>query len=200
MKQLQDRILKDGKVKGTSVLMVDSFLNHQVDASLTRQMAEAFHQYFSHKGVNKILTIEASGIAIATFVAEVFQCPMVFAKKNSRQNLPDHVYTSKVESFTHGKVYDVLVAKDFLSPDDRILIIDDFLANGAALRGLISMVEDAHATLVGVGIAIEKAFQSGGETLRQEGIDIYSLARIASMSEETGVVFAPELPTTAKTP
>lgn len=185
---LENRILRDGKVKDGSILKVDSFLNHQMDVALFGEMAKEFYRLFGDQNVTKILTIEASGIGIACITAQVFDCPVIFAKKNKTKNIAGGVYTSKVESFTHGVTYDIIVAEQFLSSEDRVLIIDDFLANGAALSGLASLVSDAGATLVGAGIAIEKAFQPGGELLRSRGIRIESLARIKSMSEN-GVEF-----------
>ncbi len=181
MQLLEERILKDGKVKDGGILKVDSFLNHQMDVSLFGEMAKEFYSLFAGEGINKILTIEASGIGIACITAQAFGCPVIFAKKTKTKNIAGDVYTSKVESFTHGTSYDIIVSKEFLLPGDRILIIDDFLANGAALEGLISLVNDAGASLVGAGIAIEKAFQPGGEKLRSKGIRIESLAKIKSM-------------------
>lgn len=178
---LEERILKDGRVKDGGILKVDSFLNHQMDVSLFGEMAKEFYSLFAGEGINKILTIEASGIGIACITAQAFGCPVIFAKKTKTKNIAGDVYTSKVESFTHGTSYDIIVSKEFLLPGDRILIIDDFLANGAALEGLISLVNAAGASLVGAGIAIEKAFQPGGEKLRSEGVRIESLAKIKSM-------------------
>lgn len=193
MDALKQRIQTDGRIVGTDILRVDSFLNHQIDVTLLSEMAEAYKERFFEKKITKILTVEASGIAIGCFVAQAFGVPLVFAKKNPSKNLPKTVYTSKVESFTHGRIYDIMVSEEFLGSNDRILIVDDFLANGAALNGLISLVESCGATLVGVGIAIEKAYQPGGKTLRDRGVDIYSLARIESMSEQGGVVFAEDI-------
>lgn len=185
---LESRILRDGKIKEGSILKVDSFLNHQMDIALFGEMAKEFHRLFAADNVTKILTIEASGIGIACITAQDFSCPVIFAKKTKTKNIAGDVYTAKVESFTHGVTYDIIVSKEFLSPNDRVLIIDDFLANGAALSGLTSIVHDAGATVVGAGIAIEKAFQPGGEMLREQGLRIESLAKIKSMSE-AGVVF-----------
>ena len=190
MKLLQQRIQRDGKIKGTDVLKVDSFLNHQMDVALFAEMGKEFKRRFADCGVNKILTIEASGIGIACITAQFFDCPVIFAKKTQTKNIAGDVYTTKVQSFTHGRVYDVIVSKEFLGPGDRVLLIDDFLANGAALEGLASLVRASGAYLVGAGIAIEKAFQPGGGRLRAEGLRIESLAKVKSMSEETGVVFA----------
>ena len=168
---------------------MDSFLNHQMDVSLFAEIGKEFRRLFGDCGVTKILTIEASGIGIACVTAQFFGCPVIFAKKNKTKNIAGDVYTSKVESFTHGKVYDIIVAREFLRPEDRVLLIDDFLANGSALQGLIKLVEDAGATLVGAGICVEKAFQPGGDRIRSMGVRVESLARIKSMSEETGVEF-----------
>ena len=189
MELLKQRIRQDGTVKGTDVLKVDSFLNHQMDVALFEEIGKEFQRRFADCGVNKILTIEASGIGIACVAAQSFRYPVVFAKKSQTKNIAGEVYTTKVESFTHGKVYDVIVSKKFLGPEDRVLIIDDFLANGAALEGLMDIVHQAGATLVGAGIVIEKAFQPGGDRIRAKGIRVESLARIKSMSEENGVEF-----------
>lgn len=181
MQLLEERILKDGKVRDGNVLKVDNFLNHQMDITLFGEMAREFYRLFQFDNVTKILTIEASGIGIACITAQVFNCPVIFAKKSKTKNIAGDVYTSKVESFTHGGTYDIIVSKEYLKPSDRVLIIDDFLANGSALSGLSSLVKDAGATLIGAGIAIEKAFQSGGDTLRSQGMRIESLAKIKSM-------------------
>lgn len=183
MQLLEQRILKDGKVKDGGILKVDSFLNHQMDISLFSEMAKEFYRLFAMENVTKILTIEASGIGIACITAQAFSCPVIFAKKTKTKNISGEVLTAPVESFTHGTTYDIIVSKEFLSPGDRVLIIDDFLANGAALAGLSKLVRDAGATLVGAGIAIEKAFQPGGELLRNQGMRIESLARIKSMEQ-----------------
>ena len=190
MELLKQRIRQDGIVKGTDVLKVDSFLNHQMDVALFEEIGKEFVRRFQGCGVNKILTIEASGIGIACVTAQFFHCPVIFAKKSQTKNIDGQVYTTKVESFTHGRIYDVIVSKKFLGPEDRVLIIDDFLANGAALEGLIDLVDQAGAQLVGAGIVIEKAFQPGGDRIRAKGVRVESLARIKSMSEETGVEFA----------
>ena len=189
MQLLEERIRRDGKVRAGNVLKVDSFLNHQMDVELFQEMGREFLRLFGECNVTKILTIEASGIGIACVTAQFFHVPVIFAKKNKTKNIAGDVYTSKVESFTHGKVYDIIVAKEFLQPEDRVLIIDDFLANGSALQGLIKLVDDAGATLVGAGIAVEKAFQPGGDLIRGMGVRVESLARVKSMSEETGVEF-----------
>lgn len=180
---MEERIRKDGIVMDGGVLKVDSFLNHQMDVSLFSEMAKEFYRLFSDCGINKILTIEASGIGIACITAQVFNCPVIFAKKSKTKNIAGDVYTARVESFTHGNVNDIIVSKKFLGPGDKVLIIDDFLANGAALTGLIKIVQDSGAELAGCGIAIEKAFQPGGKRLRDQGIRIESLAKISSMDE-----------------
>ena len=189
MELLKQRIRQDGKVKGTDVLKVDSFLNHQMDIKLFGEIGKEFKRRFADCEINKILTIEASGIGIACVVAQYFDCPVIFAKKNQTKNIAGDVYTSEVESFTHGRVYQIRVAKEFLNPGDKVLIIDDFLANGAALMGLSRLVVDAGAELVGAGIVIEKAFQPGGDMLREKGVRIESLARVKSLSETDGVEF-----------
>lgn len=189
MKALKERIIKDGKIKEGNVLKVDSFLNHQLDIQLFEEMGKEFKRRFEGEEINKILTIEASGIAIACIVARYFNVPVVFAKKSKTKNIAGDVYTSKVESFTHGRTYDIMVSKDFLNPGDRVLIIDDFLANGQALLGLSKLVKDAGATVVGAGIAIEKGFQHGGDLLREQGVRVESLAIVESMDVEKGVVF-----------
>ena len=164
-------------------------MNHQIDVAFLGEIGKEFARRFAGTGVNKILTIEASGIGIACIAAQYFETPVVFAKKNQTKNITGDVYTAPVESFTHGRTYDIMVSKEFLNPEDRVLIIDDFLANGKALEGLCHLVEDAGATLVGAGIVIEKGFQPGGENLRAQGIRIESLARIRAMDEETGITF-----------
>ena len=189
MELLKQRIRADGIVKGTDVLKVDSFLNHQMDIQLFEEIGREFYRLFGGCGVNKILTIEASGIGIACIAAQFFRCPVIFAKKSQTKNIAGEVYRTQVESFTHGRIYDVIVSRQFLGPEDKVLIIDDFLANGAALEGLIDLVNQAGAQLVGAGIVIEKAFQPGGARIRAKGVRVESLARIKSMSEETGVEF-----------
>ena len=188
MNFLEERILKDGIVKEGNVLKVDSFLNHQMDIELFDQMGAEFKKRFEGKPINKILTIEASGIGIACVVAEVFNVPVVFAKKTQTKNIAGDVYTTKVESFTHSRVYDIIVAKEFLGKDDKVLIIDDFLANGKALEGLAQLIEDSGATLIGAGIVIEKGFQIGGDLIRSRGIHLESLAIVDSMDEKTGEI------------
>lgn len=191
MRLLEERILKDGKVRAGGVLKVDGFLNHQMDVALFMALAQEWHDAFKNDNVNKILTIEASGIGLACIAGLVFGCPVVFAKKTKTKNIDGSVYTTRVESFTHGNIYDVIVAREYLLPTDRVLIIDDFLANGAALEGLCDLAEQAGAAVVGAGIAVEKCFQPGGERLRQRGLRIESLARIQSMSDDGALEFAP---------
>ncbi len=188
MKILEDRIRKDGVVKPGNVLKVDSFLNHQMDVTLFRQMGEEWKRLFADCNINKILTIEASGIGIACIVAEQFNVPVVFAKKSQSINLDGEMYSTKIESFTHKKTYDVIVSKKFLSPEDHILVIDDFLANGCAIDGLIEIIHEAGATVEGVGIAVEKGFQQGGQLIRDRGIRLESLAIVESMNDETGEI------------
>lgn len=193
MKILLDRIRKDGVVKAGNVLKVDKFLNHQMDVKLFREFGKEFQKRFEGEEINKILTIEASGIGIACIVADYFDVPVVFAKKTQTKNIAGDVYTSKVESFTHGKVYDIIVAKEFLGKGDKVLIIDDFLAKGAALEGLAALVQDSGAELVGAGIVIEKGFQDGGKRIREKGIRVESLAIVDAMNDETGeIVFRNE--------
>ena len=190
MQLLKDRIRKDGKIKAGNVLKVDSFLNHQMDTDLFVEIGKEFKRRFADCEINKILTIEASGIGIACVVARHFHVPVVFAKKTQSINIDGEVYSSKVESFTHKRVYDVIVSKKYLSPDDHVLIIDDFLANGCAVNGLIEIIEKSGATVEGIGIAIEKGFQSGGRIIRNLGFQLESLAIVESMDAETGnVVF-----------
>ena len=181
MKLLEERIRRDGEIKSGDILKVDRFLNHQMDPALFYAMAEEWKRLFDGCTINKILTIEASGIGIACVAGLVFGVPVVFAKKSKSRNVSDDVYKAEVESFTHGGVNTVQVSREYLKADDRILIIDDFLASGAALDGLISIVGQAGATVVGAGIAIEKAFQPGGRRIREKGVRVESLARLASM-------------------
>ena len=188
MNFLEERILKDGIVKEGNVLKVDSFLNHQMDVELLDQLGEAFYERFRDKGITKILTIEASGIAIACAAAKYFKTPVVFAKKSKSVNIDGDLYVATVESFTHKNVNKVVVSKKFLTAGERILIIDDFLANGCALQGLISIVEDAGATVEGIGIAIEKGFQIGGTVIRNLGHDLYSVAIVDGMDAKDGTI------------
>ncbi len=188
MNFLEERIAKDGIVKEGNVLKVDSFLNHQMDIELFEQMGEEFKRRFKDKEINKILTIEASGIGIACIVARYFNVPVVFAKKSKSINIEGEMYVADVVSFTHKNSNQVIVSKKFLNPQDRVLIIDDFLANGCALQGLISIVNQAGATVEGIGIAIEKGFQVGGSVIRNMGYQLESLAIVESMDAETGEV------------
>ena len=188
MNFLEQKIIEDGVIKEGNILKVDNFLNHQIDVDIIRQIAFEFKRRFRGKTVNKILTIEASGIGIACVAAQSFRCPVVFAKKSQSKNITGEVYATKVESFTHGKVYDVIVSKKFLGPEDKVLIIDDFLANGCALMGLLELVEQAGAVAEGVGIAIEKGFQEGGAKIRAKGIRVESLAIVESMDAKTGAI------------
>ena len=182
MKLLEDRIRKDGIIREGNVLKVDSFINHQMDIKLFEEMAKEWKRLFADKKINKILTIDASGIGIAAIVAREFDVPVVFAKKSKSINLDDNNFSTKIQSFTHSKIYDVIVSKKFLSPEDHILIIDDFLANGCALLGLTNLVESAGATVEGIGIAIEKGFQQGGKIIREKGYQLESLAIVESMN------------------
>ena len=188
MELLKERIRKDGVIKEGNVLKVDKFLNHQMDIALFQEMGKEFKRRFADCNITKILTVEASGIGIACIVAQYFDVPVVFAKKNKTKNIAGDVYTCKVESFTHGRVFEVIVAKEFLNPDDKVLIIDDFLANGSALMGLISIVRSAGAEICGAGIAIEKGFQIGGEIIRNMGIRLESLAIVESMDHINGTI------------
>lgn len=190
MEQLQKRIVSDGRVLPGNILMVSSFLNHQIDVDLLDDMGEEFVRLFAGEKVTKILTIEASGIAIACSAARAFHVPVVFCKKNRSSNVPEDVYSVTVHSYTHGNDNTVIVSKEFINKDDSILIIDDFLANGAALEGLVALVKAAGAKVVGAGIAIEKGFQEGGKRLRKQGLHVESLAIIESMSPEKGITFA----------
>ena len=181
---LEERILRDGRILPGGILKVDGFLNHQIDPQLLYDMALELKRLYDGEGVNKILTIEASGIAIASMAGFVFGCPLVFAKKSKTRNISDSVYAVEVESFTHGNTNTVVVSREYLHAGDRVLIVDDFLATGAALVGLKALCEQAGAEVVGAGIAIEKVFQGGGDKLRAQGLRVESLARIASMSDE----------------
>lgn len=189
MNFLEERIIKDGIVKEGNVLKVDSFLNHQMDIHLLNQIGEEFKKRFDGKPINKIVTIEASGIGIACIVANHFDVPVVFAKKSKSINIEGDVYVAEVESFTHKCKNQVIVSKKFLGPDDHVLIIDDFLANGCALQGLVSIVAQAGATVEGIGIAIEKGFQQGGRIIRNLGYQLESLAIVDGMDPQTGEVF-----------
>ena len=189
MKLLEDRIRKDGIIREGNVLKVDSFINHQMDIKLFEEMAKEWKKLFADKKINKILTIEASGIGVACIAAQYFHVPVVFAKKTQSINLDGDVYSTKIQSFTHRRIYDVIVSKKFLSPEDHVLIIDDFLANGCALEGLIDIVKSSGATIEGVGIAIEKGFHKGGDLIRGKGSRVESLAIVDGMNAETGEVF-----------
>ncbi len=188
MKLLEERIRKDGTVKAGNVLKVDSFLNHQMDIDLFNEMGKEWARLFADRKITKILTVEASGIGIACVAAQHFHVPVVFAKKSQSVNIDGEVYSTKIESFTHKRVYDVIVSKKFLGPEDHILIIDDFLANGCALEGLIDIVNKAGATVEGIGIAVEKGFQKGGDLIRSKGIRVESLAIVESMDDKTGEI------------
>ena len=188
MELLEQRIRRDGVVKSEGVLKVDSFLNHQMDINLFNEMGKEWKRLFADAPINKILTIEASGIGIAAVAAQHFDVPVVFAKKSQSINLDGDVYSTKIQSFTHQRIYDVIVSKKFLSADDHVLLIDDFLANGCALNGLIDLVEEAGATVEGIGIAVEKGFQPGGDDLRSRGYHLESLAIVQSMNPETGEI------------
>lgn len=188
MELLEERIRRDGVVKSEGVLKVDGFLNHQMDINLFNEMGKELKRLFADAPINKILTIEASGIGIAAVAAQHFNVPVVFAKKSQSINLDGDVYSTKIQSFTHQRIYDVIVSKKFLNADDHVLLIDDFLANGCALNGLIDLVEEAGATVEGIGIAVEKGFQPGGDDLRSRGYHLESLAIVQSMNPETGEI------------
>ncbi|MBQ4333638.1 MAG: xanthine phosphoribosyltransferase [Clostridia bacterium] len=193
MQLLEDRIRRDGKIAPGDVLRVDSFINHQMDIQLMSRLAEEFRRRFADTPVDKVLTIEASGIAIAALVAQQFGVPLVFAKKSKTSNIPDTVYSCPVRSYTHGNVNTILVSRDYLHAGERVLLIDDFLAHGEALRGLIDVVEQAGGTVVGAGILVEKAYQPGGADIRARGVRVESLARVASMDADAGTVeFIPD--------
>ena len=193
MKLLEEKILKDGVIKSGNVLKVDSFLNHQIDVPFVAELGKELQRQFADRPINKILTIEASGIGIACVAAMYFQVPVVFAKKSSGSNMEKDVYFTQIYSYTHSKMNDVVVSKRFLSKDDHVLIIDDFLANGCALEGLIDIVRQSGGTVEGVGVAVEKGFQGGGDKLRAAGVNLHSLAIIESMDAKTNsVVFRTE--------
>lgn len=181
MKLLKEKILKDGVVREGNILKVDNFLNHQIDIEFMNEIGKEFYRLFADKNITKILTIEASGIAIASITAQYFNVPVLFAKKAKSKNIDGDLYTSVVKSYTYGKEYTITVAKKFLGSEERVLIIDDFLANGAALNGLIDVVKQAGASVEGLGIVIEKGFQHGGDKLREEGYNLHSLAIVESM-------------------
>ena len=192
MQLLEDRIRRDGIVAQGNVLRVDGFINHQLDMLLMDELAQEIHRLFAHERVDKVLTIEASGIAVACLVARAFGVPMVFAKKSKTSNIPDTVYSSPVMSYTHGVVNQVMVSREYLHAGEHVLLVDDFLAHGEALCGLADLVQQAGGTVVGAGILIEKSFQNGGDKLRAKGVRIESLARVESMSVEDGVRFVGE--------
>lgn len=189
MKLLEERIRKDGQVRPGNILKVDSFLNHQLDVGLLDEIGKEFYRLFQNKGINKILTIEASGIAIACMAARYFDVPVVFAKKAKSKNLDGDVFTSVVHSFTYGKDYNITLSKKFLKPEDRVLIVDDFLAVGKAMHGLLDVCRQAGAQVGGIGVAIEKGFQPGGASLRAAGYDLASLAIVESMDDDGTLVF-----------
>jgi len=189
MQLLEDRIIKDGVVKAGGILKVDSFLNHQIDTRLSYEMAGEFYSLFAGANINKILTIEASGIGLACLTGYVFGCPVLFAKKSKSSNISDDVYSAEIPSFTHGNVNTVIVSREYLHPQDRVLIVDDFLATGNALLGLMDLVTMAGGTVVGCGVAIEKQFQGGGDKLRAMGVRVESLAKIRSMSDDGKIEF-----------
>ena len=185
MKALEEKILRDGQVRPGNILKVDSFLNHQMDIEFINEIGKEFHRLFGDRPINKILTIEASGIGIACIAAQYFGVPVAFAKTAQSVNLDGSLYTTQVESFTHKRTYDVILSKKFLTAEDHVLVIDDFLANGCAVNGLLDIIESAGATLEGVGIVIEKGFQDGGKELRARGVDVKSLAIIKSMTDDS---------------
>ncbi|MBQ6602190.1 MAG: xanthine phosphoribosyltransferase [Eubacterium sp.] len=188
MKELEERILKDGSVRPGDIIKVDNFLNHQIDIALIDRMAKEWKKLFADKEINKILTVEASGIALAAVTALEFSVPMVFAKKSATTNIDKEVYSAKVYSYTHQNEYNLIVSKKYLGPEDKVLIIDDVLANGKALEGLIAVVQSAGASVSGVGIAIEKGYMPGGKIVRDMGIQVESLAIIAHMDDQTGKI------------
>ncbi|MBQ9085858.1 MAG: xanthine phosphoribosyltransferase [Clostridia bacterium] len=192
MKALEQKIISEGKIFEGDVLKVDCFLNHQIDVAFLNEIGKEFFRLYQPEGINKILTIEASGIGVACVTALNFDpaLPVVFAKKSSAKNVGANLYQSKVESYTHGRTYDVVVSKDYLKENDRVLIIDDFLAKGSALMALTDLCRQAKATVIGIGIVIEKAYQGGGALLRQQGFRIESLAKIESMNTVDGIIFA----------
>ena len=191
MKALEEKILTEGKIFDGDILKVDGFLNHRMDVEFLSEMGKEFYRLFKDQGINKILTIEASGIGVACIAAMNFEpiVPVVFAKKSASKNISSNIYSSKVFSYTRGISYDIVVAKDYLNENDRVLIIDDFLAKGSALNALLEVCDQAKATVVGIGIAIEKAYQGGGDIIRGKGYRIESLAKVVSMDVTNGIVF-----------
>ena len=194
MKLMEDRISQDAIIEDGEILKVGSFLNQQIDVPFISRCAEEFHRLFGEEGITRILTIEASGIGLACLCAVPFGVPVVFAKKSMSINLDYNNYETKIQSFTHKKIYNVIVSKKFLTPEDHVLIIDDFLANGCALMGLLDLAKEAGATVEGIGIAVEKGFQQGGELIRSKGIQLESLAIVESMNSETGEIVFREQP------
>ncbi len=192
MKLLEERIVKDGQVRPGNILKVDAFLNHQLDVDLLDEIGKEFYRIYKNDGINKILTIEASGIAIACMTARYFNVPVVFAKKAQSKNLDGDLLTSTVHSFTYGKDYNITLAKKFLGPEDKVLILDDFLAVGKAMHGLLDVCKQAGATVGGIGIAIEKGFQPGGASLRADGYKLTSLAIVDSMGDDGSIQFRPQ--------
>ncbi|MCF2558058.1 MAG: xanthine phosphoribosyltransferase [Bacteroidales bacterium] len=192
MKFLEDRIRREGQIRPGNILKVDCFLNHQLDVTLLDEIGRAFYEKYKDRGITRILTIEASGIAIACMTARYFNVPVVFAKKAKSKNLDGDVYTSVVHSFTYGRDYDITLAKKFLGPQDTVLLVDDFLAVGKAMNGMLDICRQAGAHVAGIGIAIEKGFQSGGAALRQAGYDLTSLAIVDSMGDDGSIVFRSE--------
>ena len=192
MKFLEDRIRREGQMRPGNILKVDCFLNHQLDVTLLDEIGRAFYEKYKDRGITRILTIEASGIAIACMTARYFNVPVVFAKKAKSKNLDGDVYTSVVHSFTYGRDYDITLAKKFLGPQDTVLLVDDFLAVGKAMNGMLDICRQAGAHVAGIGIAIEKGFQSGGAALRQAGYDLTSLAIVDSMGDDGSIVFRSE--------
>ena len=192
MKFLEDRIRREGQIRPGNILKVDCFLNHQLDVTLLDEIGRAFYEKYKDRGITRILTIEASGIAIACMTARYFNVPVVFAKKAKSKNLDGDVYTSVVHSFTYGRDYDITLAKKFLGPQDTVLLVDDFLAVGKAMNGMLDICRQASAHVAGIGIAIEKGFQSGGAALRQAGYDLTSLAIVDSMGDDGSIVFRSE--------
>ena len=189
MKLLEQKICEEGRIVSGDVLKVDNFLNHQMDVDFLCKLGKEFHRLYANCGVNKILTIESSGIGIACLTAQFFHCPVLFAKKSRSSNVGDKLWSSKVHSYTHNTDHDVIVSKNYLGKGDRVLIIDDFLANGSALNALIDICKKSGAEVVGAGIMIEKAYQNGGKMIRSKGVRVESLARIVSMSAKDGVKF-----------
>ena len=188
MKELIEKIKNEGKILPGDILKIDHFLNHQIDINILNKIGEEFYNIFKEYKIDKIITIEASGIAIATVVAQRFNVPFVFAKEDKSSNISNDVYTSKVHSYTHEKDYNIIISKEYLHENENVLLIDDFLAKGSACSGLIDICEQAHANIVGIGICVEKVYQSGGEKIKEKNYNLVSLARILSLSYEDGIV------------